>query len=558
MVDIFGSTYSSIARAVENLPTAEEKAKNRLALENLALRNARLKQEIAGDAFNKQLQIEKERWNRHLDDVKLTFGIFEKAFSNPALSDASRENMLHLARMMQTSLTPMESAALAGIGSTRILSSDELKAREFDRRFPKPKPPIGSDGAMLPHSDENAPAWARFYLRQAERDQKKAIAIYGLEKGKAIAPVPALIQTDKENVYAYKNPLTNTMGLMNLATDVPEGLIKRAIDAKRTSLSEIAATGMIPDPDQKPQKMYYNGNGYLVESSYDIRTGKHGVMTTPIGPAPPEQLPKTLRNVMLAFGIKDDERREKLLSNPAEAGLFESLQTAMKIKNPTEKASAFANIRAQLLQAFPKNGWMPFVVQQKKGSLLNLIPFRKDTFYLKDSGIIWRRTNGTAQFFDANNEVFTAYTTPSGVAVDANGNDIPGSEGKKSGDTIPSVIARPPKPKQNLTIGEGLGKMASGAVNFGKTTKEIDQNLTRLLVSGPKLNEKGAKKIAEAYAKSWRSGKLLKKEDFVALARDAGIAAQVIDDMFLFKPWQSLAAFGNWLLSLPIPGTEKK
>ena len=477
------------------------------------------------------LSQQRQEWKQHIDDVKLAFGVFERAFSNPALSESSRNHMLQLAGMLQSSLTREEQIALAGIGSTRILSADEMKAREFDQRFPVPKPPRAPDGSELPHTPENVPTWAAYNIRLAERAQKRAIAIYGVEKGKELVKLPKLFQTDERNVYAFRNPLTRNIGFINLKEDLPEGLLKRAID-KGSSLSEIAVEGGFNDPDIKARTVYYNGGAYNVAPYVDLRTGQRGVKSTPIGPAPAKELPSALRNVMMAFNIEDDEKRDKLFKNAEEAGLYESLKAAMDLSDPVEKASAFANIRRQLLQSYPESGWVPFIAQQKKGSFWNFArSAKKDVYYEKDSGIVWRRINGIKEFVDANNQKIVLYTTPSGEAVDKNGKDVPQAKGKESGAVLPDVVARAPQTR-NMTVGE-----------FSKT-------IASTLVQGTDIQQDAAAKKVEQYARKWQKGRLVKTEDF-----------QNILDFLLSVPkpvFNQLKDFEEWLANLPVPGTATR
>ena len=197
-----------------------------------------------------------------------------------------------------------------------------------------------------------------------------------------------------------------------------------------------------------------------------------------------------------------------------------------------------------MLMMFPVGGWLPFPGKKVKGSFWNFLPGKKDTFYLEDSGVVWRRVNGVREYLDANGERFRVYTTPNGDVVDGSGDNVPAAKGKPEGSVVPEVVVRKPAVRR-MTLAE--------------TAEYIKEFAIRQL----KLDSTDAKKVVRAYQKSFNESKgIIDLESFRKALENAEIAAETINEIFLYRPWRALNQLGNKMIifvgGLPVPGTWKE
>ena len=413
-----------------------------------------------GSLLQRQKQFE---WQQHIGDVKMVLGLYERAFSSPNLSDASRENLSALASTFAGSLTGLEQRALQGTLMLRFLSPEEQRLREYERRFPAPKPPKKPDGELMEQTPENALLWGQFALEKAEWAQKRAITAYGVEKGKALSPVPALVRTSAENVYAFRDPMTRNVQLVHLDKDLPKGLLKRALDENLTSLSEVARYGGFPV--NKPVEGSYGGYRFATQEWYDVRTGRRGLRTKPIGATKemPEAPPAWVLNASYALKIGDEDTAEKLLKDPRSRGLYEELRKVLEMSyGSKEQKVALAALQNEL-RAAGKNGvnWIPVLTGTPERSWLHKASGGAlGKIELEGGGVSFVRTGGVKQFIDATGaESINLYYDPiSGNHFDARGKLVPEAKGKESGEQLPTVkVAKPQRAEELRELGEANG-----------------------------------------------------------------------------------------------------
>lgn len=446
---------------------------------------------VARTKQSMQLEREKAQWDRTHDGAKLVFGLMEKALSNSALSEAHREWLLNLSDSYKSSLPKELRAGFEALPGLRFLSEEGQREREFDRRFERPKDPVGADGLPLPLTAENEPIIAKTRLAQMEHDYKKVISIFGPEKGKEMMKLPKFIsvlpgaqagqgtpkvgakaaegasgyvpgvgtgQETSQNLW-FIDPDTRQVQSVNL------GVL--GVDLKQAqewgySLLDMAKSGAAPIAP--PQIMTIDGESARITPMKALMGGKEFVDKINYG-KPDSAYSGIPDDVNLAlsyvgFGVTDpDSAKTKFGSaamNPKAleiAQLFGTLEEAFKGAKGDKNKQLAVTTQIQQIDSFLKSRYPE---QMKNYRLVQLDPNLPKEGILKYIGFGGLALEGMHFGFikadriirvtgDDGPEINLHQDSETGQAYDDNGTKVnsPTSEPIKDGDVVPGIRLKP-------------------------------------------------------------------------------------------------------------------
>lgn len=502
--------------------------------------------ELAQEKF--ALDIEKEKFDRVYKGAHLTYGMMEKALSNPALSEVHREWLLDMAEQYGATLPPEMQAGFKVLPGLRFLSDEGQREREFDRRFKRPEDPRGADGLALPLTPENEHIHAKTRFAQMEYDYKKAITIFGVDKGKEMVKIPKLIQvstpgsqgskasvTSEGKTKSVETPATEAQTGQNLwfldpdtrqVTSINPGVL--GVDLTQAekwgyNLRQIAMTGGAPIGE--PSFGEYNGKKFRVTPMKDLLTGKEFVDRQDYGETDaglkgiPEDVVTAFSYVKL--GIKEAGTLAKGGGgNPNALAIAKSLMkledsySRFKGKEASTIAldAQLAGIDRQIKSMYP---------QMQKYQLVRLDKELPTGYFggfsIEDVNFGFIKADRQVRVKDANGApVVLHQDSETGNTFDAKGRKIDTPTPPKDGDTVSEIILKPteqPKKVGQATqvpeaapefVIAGLGKAVSSLVEglglFGQKIGQAARAVGSLDVSGefsPEKVEEHQKKTTE-------------------------------------------------------------
>ena len=293
--------------------------------------NARATQAFILNQVRLAREAEDKRNNQMLE-------MFWKIASDEGTPRALFENMRSLAHQFVGTMSPQQKATLKAITVRGLFSKSERLGDEY-RRIMGKRPEI-----TVEPTQENLQEYAEQKVKQVTWDYGyrayQAGGKENLPEGSAPSLIPIATETDKEgklhHIFAYKNPATGLVGMINTQTDVPGDLFSKAKSAG-FGPTMMGKYDFIPYDYNKGMVVTRGDKKFKVFSGVSLTTGQPKQLEIPLGDAAASGGKRTGKainaNVPKILGWMNSFERGEL-PDPTKAGAYASwLYRAQDLKD---------------------------------------------------------------------------------------------------------------------------------------------------------------------------------------------------------------------------------
>jgi len=411
----------------------------------------------------------KEAQKQSFDSYKLTLSVMQDALSKPNVSPATADYLYALSDHMMSAIPPQWKPALAAVRSLRFLSDEERNGRRFDSMFPPIPNPKDENGVDLPVNEENEAQWAGTILQRQAQRFKRAVAMYGKDKGSAYAP-PAMIQVLPSKMEGEKR-VDPDLWFLEPRTQTPMRISSRSLMLSDEQMKEFGWSRVMSSmygghPTSKPMDMVVDGEQTRAWSFLDYKTGQRTVRRDLFGPAPATKAPDWLSKTWMAAASGDSDAIGQLKGGSGALAKF--LNDFREFDNIADLKAAEAKAN-KFLEGIP--GYKFFLdyslKKDKKGNVTGIEgpieksffgPYLDSRYEFKD--FPWKLVpvgGGKVTLFDSEGTrgEFWRGRTKDGkaIALQGNGEIIPGTVDVKDNQIVPGITI----PRRGRA-GGGFGK----------------------------------------------------------------------------------------------------
>jgi hypothetical protein len=532
--------FQDVLGAVSSLRGLRGNQEDPMEMENLALRNIKLRRELSQPS-----SIELEQIRMQQAQAKDIFQELKDLALDNSLPQSTRTHYSRMLEFHAYNLPDTYRKILQPLMGNTPLDEREQKKRYFEKYGPpEPTAPRAQDGSILPSIPENEQKLAEYQIAKNEYNKQKNIFLFGKDYADAVKD-PKFVQPvnyygDGENRipgdFWYRDEHTGE--ITNVSPNISM-ISQKELAEKGWTMARVKATGMIPAPGAETVMANYGGIKTQITPVLDLKTGEQKFDVYNYG-KPDESFKALPKDFLAALGeLRKGTDFEDIKDNSVSnlVGMLTDFEEAYK-KNPDPAALNTFNRDIQTL--YPEARDYRFVLGPKN---------YRDPWWrgmLKVPGTYWSIIPATTTMTvnDNSGNPVTLYKDKNNRAYDATGRRVPGADNKEEGDLVPEITLKP-RVSDSITETD---------INSDKT---IGTQLVKLADYLEQPQGEAIRKRIQAEFLGQGEPVKVTGEDIKRIARDTGLAVEFLADLFFYAPINEIASYLRGAGELTEAGVKK-